>query len=139
MRRRAYIYITREVAEEVQLAVFRHPDFETMTLGVQVPGGTIELGEPPQTGALREAFEESGLANFARMRHLMTDRWEGSDGLRERHFYQLAVTPPILDAWDHTVSNGELDKGMVFAYHWVTVAEARTLLSHMGDYLHLLE
>ncbi len=123
----------------MQLAVFRHPDFESMTLGVQVPGGTIEPGEPPQMGALREAFEESGLVNFARVRHLMTDCWKGWDGLRERHFYQLEAKLPIPDTWNHTVSSGELDEGMVFAYRWVTVDEARTLLSHMGDYLHLLE
>ena len=139
-RRRAYLYITRRVAERLEVAVFRHPDFETMTLPLQVPGGTIEPHETPQAGALREAFEESGFA-LTEAHLLAKDVWCGQHDKisRERYFYQLHVTGATLDTWTHTVSNGELDKGMVFAYRWLTVAEAQRVLSHMGDYLHLLE
>jgi len=137
-RRRAYIYITRRQGRDLEVAVFSHPDFEVMTLGIQVPGGTIEPYESPEAGALRETFEESGFDGFTSMRHLATDVRSYPTEVTERFFYQFEVSPSVPDTWNHTVSDGELDKGMVFAYHWLTVAEAQRLLGHMGDYLHLL-
>jgi 8-oxo-dGTP pyrophosphatase MutT (NUDIX family) len=139
-RRRAYLYITRELGEQLQVAVFRHPD-EVMTLGIQVPGGTIEPHETPAAGALREAFEESGIDSFVGLHLLARDSWHGDhdDIERERYFYQLCVAQPLPDSWKHTVSDGELDKGMVFEYRWLSVTEAQRVLDHMGDYLHLLE
>jgi 8-oxo-dGTP pyrophosphatase MutT (NUDIX family) len=140
-RRRAYLYITRELNEQVQVAVFRHPDFEVMTLGTQVPGGTIEPHETPAAGALREAVEESGVDGFVDLHLLARDSWHGDhdDTVRERYFYQLRVAQPLPDSWEHTVSDGELDKGLVFEYRWLSVADAQRVLGHMGDYLHLLE
>lgn len=140
MRRRAYIYLTRWSGEQLQIAVFRHPDFEAMTLGLQVPGGTIEPHESPEAGALREAYEESGVNSFAVFRLLASDSWRGDhDGVeRERYFYHLCASELLPDPWNHTVSSSELDKGMVFAYCWLTVAAARRVLGLMGDYLHLL-
>lgn len=120
------------------MAVFRHPDFGAMTLPIQVPGGTIEPCETPGAGALREAYEESGLSGFTATHFLATDPRNFPAEREERFFYQLKVKPPTLDVWSHTVSDGELDKGMVFVYRWLTVAEARSVLGHMGDYLHLL-
>lgn len=137
-RRRAYVYLTRQGRGGLEVAVFRHPDFETMTLGVQVPGGTIEPSETPEAGALREAFEESGLGGFVAIRLLANDVRTFPTEREERFFYQLEVAPPTLDAWSHIVSDGELDKGMVFEYRWLNVTEAKRLLGHMGDYLHLL-
>lgn len=137
-RRRAYLHITRRVAERLEVAVFRHPD-ETTPLGVQVPGGTIEPHETPEAGALREAFEESGLDDFAATRFLATDVRYFLAEREERFFYALEVRPSVPDTWTHTVSDGELDKGMVFAYRWLTAAKARGVLDRMGDYLHLLE
>lgn len=141
LRRRAYLYITRKSAGQLQVAVFRHPDFEVMTLGVQVPGGTIEPHETPEEGALREVLEESGLADFSSVRLLARDLWhEYPDGLsRERFFYQLEVSGTTQDIWEHTVTDGELDKGMVFSYRWADVPGAKSILGPMGDFLHLLE
>jgi 8-oxo-dGTP pyrophosphatase MutT (NUDIX family) len=138
-RRRAYIYLTRQHVGRLELAVFRHPDLETMVLGYQVPGGTIEPHETPEAGALREAFEESGLDDFVVIRLLATDVRNFPTEREERFFYQLSVDQSSPDSWSHTVSDGELDKGMVFDYRWLTVPEAKHILSHMGDYLHLLE
>lgn len=109
-----------------------------MTLGIQVPGGTIELQETPEAGALREAYEESGLSGFTATHFLATDVRNFPAEREERFFYQLEVKPPTLDVWSHTVSDGELDKGMVFGYSWLGVTEAQRILNHMGDYLHLL-
>lgn len=111
-----------------------------MALGHQVLGGTIEPLETPEAGALREAFEESGIAEFADVRLLANDVWYGAhDGItRERYFYQLSTSQFLPNTWSHTVSDGELDRGMVFDYRWLNVTEAKAVLAHMGDYLHLL-
>ena len=112
-----------------------------MTLGTQVPGGTIEPSETPEAGALREAFEESGFTAFSEVRPLAQDVWRGDFDKTsfERHFYQLCVDGAVPDVWNHTVTDGELDKGMVFAYRWLGGTEAQNLIGHMGDYLHLLK
>ncbi len=136
-RRRAYVYLTRRGSGGLEVAVFRHPD-ETLTFVTQTPGGTIEPSETPEAGALREAFEESGLDNFASVRLLAKDVRTLPTEREERFFYQLEVPSPTPDVWSHTVSDGELDKGMVFAYRWLDVADARRILGPMGDYLHLL-
>ena len=52
---KVYAYIV----QEERLLVFRHVDYREV--GVQVPGGTLEAGETPEAGVLREAGEETGL------------------------------------------------------------------------------
>ena len=42
-----------------ELLLFEHPSF-----GIQVPAGTVEVGEDPQAAALREGGEESGLEDL---------------------------------------------------------------------------
>ncbi len=86
-------------------------------------------------------LEESGFATFSDVRLLARDIWCGDhDGVsRERYFYQLRVKGVVPDIWNHTVSDGELDKGMAFAYRWLSVADAQSLVGYMGDYLRLLE
>ena len=49
-------FITRRAPGGLELLVFQHP-----TAGVQLPAGTVEIGEDPAAAALREAQEESGL------------------------------------------------------------------------------
>ena len=48
-------FVTRD--EGAELLLFQHP-----YAGVQFPAGTVEDGEPPQKAALREVWEETGLA-----------------------------------------------------------------------------
>lgn len=142
-RRRAYTYITRTVTGPsgpwIALAVFTHRLPGAPEAGVQVPGGTIEAHETPEAGALREAFEETGLADLELVRHLATDLWRGDGRTTWRYFYHLRVVGPVPEAWDHEVSAGQDDKGMVFRYRWVSLAEAGALIGPMGDYLGLLE
>ena len=53
-------FVTRERDEKRELLVFRHP-----SAGVQLPAGSVELGEDPAAAALREVTEETGLTNIA--------------------------------------------------------------------------
>lgn len=49
-------FVTRPAGLYRELLVFRHP-----TAGVQLPAGTVELGEPSEEAVLREVAEETGL------------------------------------------------------------------------------
>jgi 8-oxo-dGTP pyrophosphatase MutT (NUDIX family) len=122
MRRRAFCYITRKGPDGLQLLVFQHPD---PAAGVQTPGGTIDAGETPQDGAVREAIEETGLTGFRRPRLLAVDTFEGQDETVERYHVHLPTQGPTADRWDHTVTHGEADAGMRFHLFWLGFAEAR--------------
>ncbi|MGH2537809.1 MAG: NUDIX domain-containing protein [Candidatus Promineifilaceae bacterium] len=50
------VFVTRGRGEAAELLLFRHP-----TAGIQLPAGTLELGETPEQAARREALEETGL------------------------------------------------------------------------------
>lgn len=52
-------FILRQRTSGPEVLLFQHP-----SAGVQVPAGTVEPGEEPQSAALREAGEESGLSGL---------------------------------------------------------------------------
>jgi 8-oxo-dGTP pyrophosphatase MutT (NUDIX family) len=58
-------FILRAAQPEPQILVFEHP-----TAGLQLPAGTVEEGEDPQTAVLREAAEETGLKKLEVIRKL---------------------------------------------------------------------
>ena len=49
-------FITRERNGVKELLLFKHP-----TAGIQIPAGTVEEGETPETAVRREVYEETGL------------------------------------------------------------------------------
>ena len=49
-------FIVRERDGVKELLVFKHP-----TAGIQIPAGTVEVGEALETAVKREAYEETGL------------------------------------------------------------------------------
>ena len=49
-------FVTRERNGVRELLLFRHP-----TAGIQIPAGTVEDGETPETAVIREVYEETGL------------------------------------------------------------------------------
>ena len=51
-------FITKGCGAEAKLLCFRHP-----TAGVQLPAGTVDVDESPETAVLREVWEETGLQN----------------------------------------------------------------------------
>ncbi len=57
--------IVRQGPAGREVLLFRHP-----TAGVQIPAGTVEVGEDPLAAGLREAREESGLPNLEIVREL---------------------------------------------------------------------
>jgi ADP-ribose pyrophosphatase YjhB (NUDIX family) len=59
------IFVTRRGANGVDLLLFEHP-----SAGNQIPSGTVETGEAAEVAALREGYEETGLADLTPLHFL---------------------------------------------------------------------
>ncbi len=111
MVEKAYGFILREGEDGRELLVFEHAGIPEA--GLQVPGGTVEVGETPLQAVAREVLEESGLP---------LGGWEAAatfeaDGQRWRCF----VTTPALvlpDTWRCEPLGPERAQGLRFEYRW---------------------
>jgi len=125
---KVYAYITR--AE--QLLVFSHVDFPEA--GIQIPGGTLEPGELPETGVLREAFEETGLGELHLNAYLgcyeLQVTEHNLEKHQQRHFYHLQCTEDVSENWQHHEiypSDGS-QAPIMFDFYWLPAAEAGEVL-----------
>ena len=110
-REKALAYITRRPDE---LLVFAHTE-DYPDSGIQVPAGGVEPGEEPADAVVRETFEESGL-KLADPVYLGSFQWPTEAPSRIRHFYWLQAPLDNADHWEHRVTAGQEDKGMIFRY-----------------------
>src|SRR5215216_798931 len=84
-----------------RLLVFRQPAFPEA--GIQVPGGTLEPGETPIDGVLREGTEETGIADLTVStflgKHINTNSFNNT--VYHSYFFHLPCpgTPP--ETWQH--------------------------------------
>lgn len=95
---KVFAYITRDD----HLLVFRHAG--APEAGIQVTAGTLKPGEEPAVGVLREAREETGLADISVVRLLGVQRWDSQNlkyPLHIRHFFHLNYNQPTPDTWQH--------------------------------------
>ena len=131
---KAYAYVTRSGGDP-GLLVFEHRNADA---GVQVPKGTVDEGEDPRDAVVRELYEESGLREVAAVRPLATDVWSHHRKPKayRRHFFHVEVEDAP-DEWDHTVTGGGEDDGLVYCYFWADPAGI-SLARDMDDYLDLL-
>jgi 8-oxo-dGTP pyrophosphatase MutT (NUDIX family) len=123
-------YITRDGSE---VLVFDGPGHD----GLQVPKGTIEPSETPREALYRETVEESGLATFEGVDHLVTDVWtrrESPPKRYVRHFYHAPVHEPR-DEWTHTVTGTGPECGAEFSFSWVDIGTDATFALELDDYL----
>lgn len=136
MRRRAVASITRESPEGRQLLVFTHhvphaPDAE-------VPGGYDRAERDPDRGCL--ARTPRGDRPVA-VRPPTSSRSGGAvraDETVEGYFVHLPLAHAAPDAWEHVVTAGELDPGLVFSLFWTTLPDTSGLWPTMAKYVHLL-
>ncbi|MCI0764306.1 NUDIX domain-containing protein [Bacillus sp. TL12] len=138
-KKKVYAYITREKEGVMQLLVFTHRDMPEA--GIQVPGGTVDEGEKLEEAVLREVLEESGL------RHVYIERFIGDyiihvkekQEYQKRHFFHISLLTHVKDTWEHMVSAGEDDRGLVFCYEWVDIEKCPVLAGNQGEFIYLLE
>lgn len=115
------------------LLVFVHVDDEDplWASGLQVPAGSLRPEERPVDGALREAAEETGLADLRFVRVLGADEvaWPGRR-VQRRHFVQLA-TDDERDGWEHLAPD-EGGAARRFRFSWLPIAQAPLLAAAQG-------
>ena len=130
---KACAYITRDDSE---LLVFTGPGHDDL----QIPKGTVESGETPQEAMHREIIEESGIATFGRVRHLVTDVWTRRKSPTKRYvrsFFHAPVHEPR-DSWTHTVTGTGSERGMEFEFFWVGLPTELDFALDLDDYLETL-
>lgn len=122
-----------------RLLVFREPRHPEA--GVQIPGGTVEEGEPPGEAVLREATEESGLTGLRVKRYLGSGIYDFRHlgyGVFRRHFYHIEFLGEAPDRWigheeapsDGTPSPIELE------FYWIDLADGGACLAgEQGDFI----
>jgi 8-oxo-dGTP diphosphatase len=120
---KAFAYITHGD----RLLVFRHPSVPDA--GIQVPAGTIEADESPAEAVMREAHEETGLADLVLSGFLGEQRRDmsdvGRDEVHHRHFFHLrcASDPPVTwQHWERHPSEGG-STPILFEFFWVRVPD----------------
>lgn len=129
---RAYIFQAEKVL------VFHEPDFPEAAY--QVPGGTVDAGEDLLIALEREVFEETGrdfhgqwqLVHSEVIIHPVTKKPQ------REHVYLLELSTDSQSSWDHVVSGGGEDQGILFRYQWLSSQEALgLLLPWMRDHLEI--
>lgn len=129
---KVYAYITCRD----HLLVFDHHDFPEA--GTQVPGGTLEPGETPAQGALREAAEETHLHGLELLCFLGSVHWipPGAACIHERHFFHLRYPGEPGAPWlsvEQSPSDGTVP--VIFICYWVPLAAPPPLIAEMDHFL----
>jgi 8-oxo-dGTP pyrophosphatase MutT (NUDIX family) len=128
------------ITHGTRLLVFRQPEFPDA--GIQVPGGSVDPGEPLDCAVLREAREETGLSQL-RLEALLGDvrhDWSarGRYEIHHRHYFHLSVTGHLQQTWPHyetDPSEGAHDS-ILFELFWVDLPDGvPPLISHMDEML----
>ncbi|CAN5463281.1 hypothetical protein BH10PLA1_BH10PLA1_09050 [soil metagenome] len=129
--KKVVMYVTRRRDGRDELLVFEHRDHPTA--GLQVPAGTVEPGEAAIDAARRELMEESGLVDLPLRGRIDVYEWlnPATRNLHRRHVYHFLAGDSLPAAWDHSVSSGAEDHGLVFQFRWVLFADAERELT--GD------
>jgi ADP-ribose pyrophosphatase YjhB (NUDIX family) len=117
LHHKVFAYITHRN----RLLVFSHTDFPEA--GIQVPAGTLNDGEDPEVGVLREAWEETGLSGLQLLGLLGECDFPAPDldQLHRRRFYHLICEgdpPATWQHWESHPSDGTTEP-ISFDFFWV--------------------
>lgn len=133
--------ILRRKCTRGQLLVFDHADFPDA--GIQLPCGRVEAGETPAAAVLREAREETALADLRIIRNLgvVTHdiRLLGLAAIHKDYYFQLDYQdPPPKNriAHEHTPSD-ETPGPIAFRFYWVSLEDVPPLAGGLDEVLHL--
>jgi 8-oxo-dGTP pyrophosphatase MutT (NUDIX family) len=128
-RIRATSYITRTTPHGPQLLVFDYPSHPDA--GTHLPGGGVEPGERPDTAAIREALEETGITGHLTLRGVVGVQQGTYDtGNPYISVYFHLATDEERDSWTHTMigEDSAWDTGLKVDCRFLLVAEATPLL-----------
>ena len=102
-------FITQERNGVKALLVFKHP-----TAGIQIPAGTVEVGEDIETAVQREAHEETGLQNVKIEKYLGCFENELAEQERILAETTKVYIKPDLNAIPY---KDKLTRGLTVVYH----------------------
>lgn len=91
--------------------------------GAELPGGTLEADEDPESGLFRELYEETGFRTFGPHRLLGVVRHVPAAiaaEVHERHFFHLELQEEAPESWERTVVEG--NGVFTFSFFWVDVS-----------------
>jgi 8-oxo-dGTP pyrophosphatase MutT (NUDIX family) len=95
-----------------EVLVFDHPLDEGGFM-IQLPAGTVEIGETPEAGVVRELSEETSVyVELATLAGVRDEEWEGE--ARRRWVYLLDAPDGLPDEWPFTC-----DCGADIRCHWL--------------------
>jgi len=115
--RKATAVVLRESRSGKEVLVFDHPLDEGGVM-LQLPAGTVEIGEEPETAAIRELFEETGVqASTPILAAVQDEVFEGVS--RIRWVYLLQAPTDLPDEWASTC-----DCGTPLRCHWLPLDQA---------------
>lgn len=145
VKRKAFAYVTHRDAAGERLLIFSHPN--APAAGLQVPAGTLEDGEAPEAGALREAREETGLTELEVVAFLGEQvrdmRDVGKNEVHHRHFFHLRCTGHPPERWyaredfpSDQVAAGQVTDRPLFECFWVPLPDGVPAL--VTDHCHFL-
>ena len=128
--------VVRATPRGSEVLVFEHPDGT-----IQIPKGTVEEDESPACAVLRELREESGIAEVtllpevSRLERRLPSGPSGDGPLEDQvwHVFWLEPRSELPASWEHVVTDGPLDAGLTFSFHWVLLARASDLLHPLFD------
>lgn len=122
----AKVLIVDEAGEYLVLWRSNHPVFPN---DPDLPGGTIEAGETPVEGAVREVLEEADIALSPESLELM---YKGSEYSEHDTIYYLFTAhinarPEVTISWEH------------YSYHWLSKEDFLKAAAAAKDtYMHMV-
>jgi ADP-ribose pyrophosphatase YjhB (NUDIX family) len=129
-------YVVRTDQREPELLLFEHAGNPGAEL--QVPAGTVEPGEALQAALWRELFEESGLQPPQVSLLASLGAFPQPDWGTTRHVFLLQAAGGLPQTWQHVVTGGAGDAGMIFEYHWAALSGPPQLAGNQDRYLSMI-
>jgi 8-oxo-dGTP pyrophosphatase MutT (NUDIX family) len=135
-KEKVYVYCV----QNEKLLVFRHVDFNYEEVGIQVPGGTVKVGEHFKDAALRELCEETGYPSFEILEEIGQTTYHklSPQEVHNRHFFLAHPTEPLPERWRSTEDHDGLYPPTHFECFWIPLKTAQVLSAGQGELLHKL-
>ena len=131
LKRKVIVY----VVQKGKLLVFRHTEFSYEEVGIQVPAGTIQDDESPESAAARELQEETGYAGFKIVAFLGSSTYDMNpekSEIHERYFFLAEPTEPLPERWKSKESHDQQAPPTNFECFWIPLERGHILQSGQG-------